>query len=141
MLKKILVSLLVISNFCFAQQKPKPEFLKINGKKTDLVSVGKTNLYACQFEVTNYDWLCFLNWIRKTKGEDEYLKNLPDTLVWRSHLSYREQFAQYYLRHPAYRDYPVVGVNWLQANDFCAWRTDRVNEFILIREGLRLIFF
>jgi hypothetical protein len=35
-----------------------------------------------------------------------------------------------------YRDYPVVGVNWLQANDFCAWRTDRVNEAILIREGL-----
>ena len=34
------------------------------------------------------------------------------------------------------KDYPVVGINWLQANEFCAWRTDRVNEFILIREGL-----
>jgi sulfatase modifying factor 1 len=44
--------------------------------------------------------------------------------------------VEYYLRHPAYRDYPVVGVNWLQANDYCAWRTDRVNEVILIREGL-----
>jgi gliding motility-associated lipoprotein GldJ len=29
----------------------------------------------------------------------------------------------------------VVGVNWLQANDFCAWRTDRVNEQILIDQG------
>ena len=27
-------------------------------------------------------------------------------------------------------------LNWLQANDFCAWRTDRVNEQILIREGI-----
>jgi len=39
------------------------------------------------------------------------------------------------LRHPAYRDYPVVGVSWLQANDFCKWRTDRVNEQIMVREG------
>ena len=30
----------------------------------------------------------------------------------------------------------MVGINWLQANDYCAWRTDRVNELILIREGL-----
>jgi hypothetical protein len=29
-----------------------------------------------------------------------------------------------------------VGVNWLQASDFCNWRSDRVNELILIREGI-----
>jgi formylglycine-generating enzyme required for sulfatase activity len=51
-------------------------------------------------------------------------------------MAFNENYVEYYLRHPAYRDYPVVGVNWLQANDFCAWRTDRVNEAILIREGL-----
>ena len=61
---------------------------------------------------------------------------MPDTLVWREKLAYNEPFVEYYLRHPSYRDYPVVGINWLQANEFCAWRTDRVNEFILIREGL-----
>ena len=44
--------------------------------------------------------------------------------------------VDYYLRHPAYRDYPVVGVSWLQASDYCKWRTDRVNEYILIREGV-----
>lgn len=41
-----------------------------------------------------------------------------------------------YLRHPAYREYPVVGVTWQQANDYCAWRTDRVNERILIDMGV-----
>ena len=40
-----------------------------------------------------------------------------------------------YLRHPAYADYPVVGVNWIQAVEFSKWRTDRVNENILEREG------
>jgi formylglycine-generating enzyme required for sulfatase activity len=34
-----------------------------------------------------------------------------------------EPYVEYYLRHPAYRDYPVVGINWLQASDYCAWRT------------------
>jgi len=39
------------------------------------------------------------------------------------------------LRHPAYAEYPVVGVNWIQATEFSKWRTDRVNENILEREG------
>jgi len=60
----------------------------------------------------------------------------PDTLVWREKLAYNEPLVENYLRHPAYHDYPVVGVNWLQANDFCLWRTDRVNEMILIQEGI-----
>jgi gliding motility-associated lipoprotein GldJ len=40
-----------------------------------------------------------------------------------------------YLRHPAYAEYPVVGVNWIQATQFAEWRTDRVNEAMLEREG------
>ena len=45
-------------------------------------------------------------------------------------------FVNNYLRHPSYREYPVVGVSWEQANDYCIWRTDRVNERILIDAGL-----
>jgi gliding motility-associated lipoprotein GldJ len=40
-----------------------------------------------------------------------------------------------YLRHPAYSEYPVVGVNWIQAVQFAEWRTDRVNEAMLEKEG------
>ena len=40
-----------------------------------------------------------------------------------------------YFRHPAYQDYPVVGVSWQQAVDYCDWRTDRVNERRLIESG------
>ena len=47
-----------------------------------------------------------------------------------------EHFVDYYLRHPTYKEYPVVGVSWVQANDYCKWRTDRVNEYILCREGI-----
>jgi gliding motility-associated lipoprotein GldJ len=41
-----------------------------------------------------------------------------------------------YLRHPAYAEYPVVGVSWIQAVEFSNWRTDRVNELILEKEGI-----
>jgi formylglycine-generating enzyme required for sulfatase activity len=30
----------------------------------------------------------------------------------------------------------VVGISWTQANNFCKWRSDRVNEQLLVREGL-----
>ncbi len=36
--------------------------------------------------------------------------------------------VEYYFRHPGFNNYPVVGVSWRQAYDFCLWRSDRVNE-------------
>jgi gliding motility-associated lipoprotein GldJ len=63
-------------------------------------------------------------------------KALPDTLVWRNRLAYNEPLVEIYFRHPSYHDYPVVGVSWLQANDYANWRTDRVNENLLIRAGV-----
>lgn len=98
-----------------------------------------SSFYMDETEVTNVYWLEYLYWLNRVYGADYpeiYDKALPDTLVWRSKLAYNEPYVNYYLRHPAYQDYPVVGVSWLQANDFCSWRTDRVNEAILIREGL-----
>ncbi len=98
-----------------------------------------SSFYMDETEVSNFSYVEYLYWTSRVFGPtfpDIYYKALPDTLVWRQKLAYNEPYVEYYLRHPAYRDYPVVGVNWLQANDFCAWRTDRVNEFILVREGL-----
>lgn len=100
--------------------------------------VTVSSFYMDQTEVTNFHWLEYLYWIsRAYKDYPMIYKNaLPDTLVWRSKLGFNEKYVEYYLRHPAYRDYPVVGVSWLQANDYCKWRTDRVNEYVLIREGI-----
>jgi formylglycine-generating enzyme len=94
--------------------------------------------YMDQTEVSNVDYREYLYWISRVFATypEVYKKALPDTLVWRSKLAYNEPYVEYYFRHPSYNDYPVVGVNWLQANDYCAWRTDRVNENILIREGI-----
>ncbi len=100
--------------------------------------VTVSSFYIDQTEVTNFHWLEYLYWISRAYEQYPmvYRNALPDTLCWRSALGFNEKYVDYYLRHPAYRDYPVVGVSWLQANDFCKWRSDRVNEYVLIREGL-----
>lgn len=101
--------------------------------------VTVSSFYIDQTEVTNFHWLEYLYWVDRAYGESYpmvYKNALPDTLCWRSKLGFNEKYVDYYLRHPAYRDYPVVGVSWLQASDYCKWRTDRVNEYILIREGI-----
>jgi len=101
--------------------------------------VTVSSFYMDETEVTNLDYREYLYWLGRVFGEDypEVVKKAkPDTLVWRSKLAFNEPYVEYYFRHPAYMDYPVVGVDWLQASDYCAWRTDRVNETILIREGI-----
>ncbi len=101
--------------------------------------VTVSSFYMDETEVANVHYLEYLYWISRVFAMDYpevYKKALPDTLVWRDKLAYNEPFVELYFRHPAYQQYPVVGVNWLQATDFCAWRTDRVNEQILIREGI-----
>lgn len=101
--------------------------------------VTVSSFYIDQTEVTNFNWTEYMYWVKRAYGESYpmvYKNALPDTLCWRSRLGFNEKFVDYYLRHPAYRDYPVVGVSWLQASDYCKWRTDRVNEWILIREGI-----
>lgn len=100
--------------------------------------VTVSSFYMDQFEITNFNWLEYIYWVKRTYPSYPliYKNALPDTNSWRNPLAFNEKFVEYYLRHPAYRDYPVVGVSWLQANDFCNWRTDRVNEYILIREGI-----
>tara|TARA_B100000945_G_scaffold194571_1_gene156316 strand:+ start:13 stop:1404 length:1392 start_codon:yes stop_codon:yes gene_type:complete len=81
------------------------------------------------------DWLETVFPLGESRYRQIYEGALPDTLVWRNNLGYLEELTTNYLRHPAYAEYPVVGVNWLQAVQFAEWRTNRVNEFILERES------
>ncbi|GIZ08541.1 gliding motility lipoprotein GldJ [Flavobacterium sp. UMI-01] len=99
------------------------------------------SFYMDETEVTNFMYLEYLDWMKKVFPPTEekykyiYAGASPDTLVWRNRLGYNETMTNNYLRHPAYANYPVVGVNWIQAVEFSKWRTNRVNEAILEKNG------
>jgi gliding motility-associated lipoprotein GldJ len=103
--------------------------------------VSVPSFYIDRTEVANVHYREYLHWLEQVFPADDpenaqiLEKALPDTLVWRSELSYNEPMVEYYFRHPGFNDYPVVGVSWQQAKDFCLWRTDRVNERKLLDKG------
>ncbi|TVQ81484.1 MAG: gliding motility lipoprotein GldJ, partial [Flavobacteriales bacterium] len=102
--------------------------------------VTVSSFYMDESEVTNLDYREYLYWLERVFDIEYYPEiytgALPDTLVWRDKLAYNEVYVENYLRHPAYNLYPVVGVSWVQAMRYASWRTDRVNEQILINEGV-----
>lgn len=61
----------------------------------------------------------------------------PDTLAWVHDFTYsfNEPMTRMYFWHPAYDNYPVVGVNWRQARAFCIWRSELLNSFLLSNGG------
>lgn len=68
---------------------------------------------------------------------DEVELNIyPDTLVWTHDYaySYNDPWTRNYFHHPAFDDYPVVGVNWKQAVAFSKWRTMILDEYLLDRD-------
>ncbi|MBF00139.1 gliding motility lipoprotein GldJ [Flavobacterium coralii] len=143
-------------NSRYKQQEPGPGLVEVEGGTFTMGRVSDDvmhdwnntptqqhvqSFYMDETEVTNVMYMEYLDWLKRVYPPSEenykniYVGALPDTLVWRSALGYNETMTNNYLRHPAYGNYPVVGVNWIQAVEFSKWRTDRVNEALLEQEG------
>lgn len=97
---------------------------------------GRKELDASKFvyEYQWYDWQRAAhdrNSSRTSHIRKEKVKVYPDTLCWiRDYAySYNEPMTRNYFWHPAFDDYPVVGVNWKMAKAFCHWRTKLWNTY------------
>ncbi len=124
MIKKI--SVFVVLGLCFSFSSSKVKKLIPPGT----VQITE-NLFVDETEVSNLSWLEYEYWTKVKYGyhSPQHLETLPDTLVWRNTESFNEPYVLYYYRHPAYKNFPVVGVNYEQALAFCKWRSDRVKEY------------
>ncbi|GAB2800240.1 hypothetical protein GCM10027275_52870 [Rhabdobacter roseus] len=91
-------------------------------------TVSIQSFYMDETEVANVHYLEYLDAVQRDSSEEFYRRALPDTNVWFNPLSFNDSYVTMYLRHPGFRLYPVVGVSWVQATDYCTWRTNAVNQ-------------
>lgn len=92
-------------------------------------------------EITNNEYRQFIYEIQEGQGEYDFLVGLganyvqdelyPDTTVWSKNYTHHmgDPLVQYYWSHPAFDNYPVVGVDWEAAQVFCKWRTAYLNNY------------
>jgi hypothetical protein len=123
-----------------------PESVVIDGGVFDLHDPdrpGKSDsvrpFVISKYEETNRQYRAYLAYLKRYGLDKKYTKALPDTLFWKD-----ESFSQdeksflisNYFRSPLFDNYPVLGLDVKQVADYARWKTDRLNEMILVREGL-----
>lgn len=99
-------------------------------------TVTVASFYMDETEVANIHWLEYLYYVQLDSSREFYESALPDTTVWARELAFNDPYVEHYLRYPGFRYHPVVGVNWVQANDYTRWRTAVVNQKLAEENGL-----
>ena len=96
------------------------------------------NFYCDQTEISNLDWREYVYWLKSNKGDtsEVYLASLPDTTVWDALPEFGESMYVNRFAHPAYNNYPVVGISRDQVYKYTNWRTERVLEMLLVKNGV-----
>lgn len=98
-------------------------------------TVTVASFYMDETEVANIHWLEYLHYVRLDSSREFYESALPDTTVWARNLAYNDPYVDHYLRYPGFRFFPVVGVTWKQAQDYCLWRSIVVNQKLAEEAG------
>lgn len=104
-------------------------------------TVTVASFYMDETEVANIHWLEYMFYVKdnydaqdsatlaKYPTKEDYIKSIePRQDVWSEQLAFNDPYQEHYLRYPGFRYFPVVGVSWVQANDYAKWRTDAVNR-------------
>ncbi len=124
MIKYYLISVLLPLFFSHNEQKkPLELFPNTEVLFQDSIWISKT-------ELSNQEYLTYVN--AKTVGllEKETSALLPNKFLWNSINNKPKPYQDYYFKHPAYKDYPVVNVSREQAILYCKWKTEELNEYL-----------
>jgi gliding motility-associated lipoprotein GldJ len=91
--------------------------------------VTVTSFYLKETEVVNWEWHdVYLKDLKENYSDEEYKAALLNENVWVTDLGYNDPYVNNYSQAPGFRFYPVVGVTWTQATNFCNWLTKKVNS-------------
>jgi len=137
MKKPIFILLLLITAYALNAQKIATKKIKVDPYGLNLYPFNFDNFLLVQdyeksfiiskYKTSNKEYLCFLQWLYRVFGEDHpeiYKEMLPDTI------NHPDIF------NPKKLNMPVKGVTQWQAQAFCHWRSDRLNEYILVKERI-----
>jgi formylglycine-generating enzyme required for sulfatase activity len=132
--KKNTDQMVLVERKTFIMNNVEPAAITAADSSLISLAVGKqvsvSSFYISKTEVTNLEYRNFCQDMIEKHGKEAASKYLPDTLIWENEFpySYFNPMVGHYFRHPAYDNYPVVGVSWEQANAYCKWLSERVNE-------------
>jgi formylglycine-generating enzyme len=101
-------------------------------------TVSVASFYMDETEIANIHWLEYMHYLSKDSSQEVYQAALPDTTVWIGKLAFNDPYVDHYLRYPGFRYFPVVGISWVQANNYAKWRTTAVNQKLLADSGEEL---
>ena len=93
-------------------------------------TVTVASFFMDETEIANINWLEYLYAVQQDSSQEFAQSALPDTTVWANPMSFNDQYVDQYLRYPGFRLYPVVGISWIQASDYCKWRSGAVNNVL-----------
>ena len=101
-------------------------------------TVTVASFWMDETEIANIHWLEYMFYVGRDSSQEYAESTKPDTTVWVSELAYNDPYSEHYLRYPGFRYFPVVGVKWTQANDYCVWRTNVVNQNLAKNAGIEV---
>jgi formylglycine-generating enzyme len=124
-MKQFICLLFIISSLGFTQQIDNDFATKKIEK-----SFGKINegIYMCKTEVSNLEYRTFLSSLIVNNQLELCNASLPDTINADRPYQYQEPMVNFYFRHPAFADYPVIGVTYENALSYCQWLTGEYNN-------------
>jgi formylglycine-generating enzyme required for sulfatase activity len=89
------------------------------------------NVFIDETEVANISWLEYLYHIKRDSSDSFYLSQLPDSTCWQVGLQPKDSINKEvydYFRNVSFRHWPVVGISYDQAVNYCKWRGDVVTR-------------
>jgi sulfatase modifying factor 1 len=89
----------------------------------DNKTVTTKGFLMMRFETPNMLYRLFIDNLKTNGKINEVQAAYPDTNIWFSGM---EPYKQYYFQHPAYNEYPLLGVSKEKIALFCNWLNEKI---------------